>query len=269
MIAIRTRREIELLREANAIVAETLVTLGKRVAPGVRLKDLDTEAEDLIRARGGVPAFLGYHGFPASTCISVDEVVVHGIPDDRVLKEGEICGIDVGVHYKGYVGDAARSFPVGNIDDERKRLLDVTDRALAAAITAARAGHYLEEIGKAIEAVVKPAGFSIVENFVGHGIGSEMHEEPQIPNFVTGRRGPKLKAGMVLAIEPMINAGTHEVEVLEDGWTAVTQDRRPSAHFEHSIVVQDGPAIILSRSPDPAWRWGEPDKKDKANAAAS
>ena len=195
--------------------------------------------------------------------------MVHGIPDDRALAEGEICSIDVGVHYKGYVGDAACTFPCGEVDAERLRLLEVTDRALANAIDAARAGKYLQDIGRAVEEIVNPEGFGIVRNFVGHGIGSEMHEEPQIPNFVTGHRGPKLRPGMVLAIEPMINLGTSEVEVLADGWTAVTVDRLPSAHFEHSIVVQDGPAIILSASPKPEWRWGEPGNLRKIDTAVT
>jgi methionyl aminopeptidase len=211
----------------------------------------------MIRDAGGEPSFLGYQGFPASTCISVDEVIVHGIPGKRRLEEGQICSIDVGVRYKGYYGDAALSVAVGELDEERQRLMEVTDRALAAGIEAARAGNYLEDISRAVEDAVDGEGFSIVRNFVGHGIGTEMHAEPQIPNFRTGRRGPKLKPGMVFALEPMINAGTHEVTVLEDGWTAVTADGRPSAHFEHSIVIRDGDAEVLSVSPATTRRWGE------------
>ncbi len=257
MIAIRTEREIALLREANRIVAEVLSTLAERIANGVTTGELDAVAEEMIRAAGGEPSFLGYQGFPASTCISVDEVIVHGIPGPRRLKQGEICSIDVGVRYKGYYGDAALSVAVGDVDEERQRLLEVTDRALANGIDAARAGNYLEDISRAVEESVSPEGFSIVRNFVGHGIGTEMHSEPQIPNFVTGQRGPKLKAGMVLAIEPMVNAGTRDVKVLDDGWTAVTGDGRPSAHFEHSIVVRDGEPEILSVSPAASYRWGE------------
>jgi methionyl aminopeptidase len=257
MIAIRTEREIGLLREANRIVAEVLCTLADRVEPGVTTSELDAVAAAMIRDAGGEPSFLGYQGFPATTCISVDEVIVHGIPGKRRLKEGQICSIDVGVKLKGYYGDAAVSVPVGEVDEERQRLLEVTDRALANGIDAARAGNYLEDISRAVEDTVKGEGFSIVRNFVGHGIGTEMHAEPQIPNFRTGKRGPKLKPGMVFALEPMINAGTHEVTVLEDGWTAVTADGRPSAHFEHSIVIRDGDAEILSVSRAATRRWGE------------
>lgn len=257
MIAIRTEREIALLREANRIVAEVLSVLADKVEPGVTTGELDAIAAEMIRDAGGEASFLGYQGFPASTCISVDEVIVHGIPGKRRLKEGQICSIDVGVRYKGYYGDAAISVPVGEVDEERQRLMEVTDRALANGIDAARAGNYLEDISRAVEDTVRGEGFSVVRNFVGHGIGTEMHAEPQIPNFRTGRRGPKLKAGMVLALEPMVNAGTHEVTVLEDGWTAVTADGRPSAHFEHSIVIRDGDAEILSVSRAATRRWGE------------
>jgi methionyl aminopeptidase len=174
------------------------------------------------------------------------------------LKDGEICSVDVGVNYKGYYGDAALSIPCGELDAERKRLMHVTERSLANGIDAARAGNHLHDISRAIEDTIKPEKLGIVRNFVGHGIGSEMHEEPQIPNYVTGGKGPKLKAGMVLAIEPMVNLGTHKVEVLDDDWTAATADGKPSAHFEHSIVIQaEGPPEILSKSPSDQWRWGE------------
>jgi methionyl aminopeptidase len=256
MIAIRTERELALLRVANRIVAEVLCALADRVEPGITTAELDAIAEKMIRAEGAEPSFLGYQGFPASTCISVDEEIIHGIPGPRRLKEGEICSLDVGVKYKGYFGDAALSVPVGEVDDERQRLLDTTDRALANAIAAARAGNTVDDIGRAVEEIVKPEGFAIVRNFVGHGIGTEMHAEPQVPNFSTGRRGPKLKPGMVLAIEPMINAGTEDVKMRSDGWTAYTADGRPSAHFEHSIVVREGDAEILSVSAAANRRWG-------------
>ncbi len=253
MIAIRSEREIALLREANQIVAEVHVAIARMAQPGVNTGTLDAEAERIIRSYGAVPAFLGFQGFPASTCISVDEEVVHGIPGDRTLQAGEVVSIDVGVIHQGYVGDAACTHAVGAIDAERRRLLETTDLALSAAIRAARAGNHLEAIGEAVEAVCNPAGLGIVRDFVGHGIGAQMHEPPQIPNFVTGNRGPKLRAGMVLAIEPMVNLGTHEVRVLDDGWTVVTADGRASAHFEHSIVVREDGGEILSSTPLLIW----------------
>ncbi len=258
MVALRSQREIDLLRTANQTVAKVLTTLADRIKPGVKIIDLDREAESMIREAGGIPSFLGYHGFPASTCISVDEVVIHGIPDDRVLQENEICSIDVGVNYKGYYGDAALSIPCGEVDSERKRLMRVTERSLSAGIDAARAGNRIHDISAAIEKVILADNLGIVRDFVGHGVGSEMHEEPQIPNYVTSSKGPRLKAGMVIALEPMVNLGVEEVDVLEDGWTAATADRKPSAHFEHSIVIQpEGPPEILSKSPNANWRWGE------------
>lgn len=257
MIAIRTTREIDLLRKADCIVADVLNMLADNIEPGISTGELDKMAEEMIRTAGGEPSFLNFQGFPASTCISIDEVIVHGIPGTRRLKEGEICSVDVGVKYKGYYGDAALSVACGQLDEERTRLMQVTDRALANGMDAARAGNYLEDISRAVEETVDGEGFSIVRCFVGHGIGTEMHEDPQIPNFVTGSRGPKLKAGMVFAIEPMINAGTHEVTVADDGWTASTADGRPSAHFEHSIVIRDGNPEILSVSPHSSRSWGE------------
>lgn len=253
MIALRSEREIDLLRDANRIVVRVHETLAEMVAPGVVTRDLDRVAEQIIRDSGGRPAFLGYHGFPASTCISIDEVIVHGIPDDRALKDGEIVSIDVGVEYKGYFGDAAVTLPVGKVNSERRRLMDVTDLALTRAIAAAKDGNWMRDIGCAIQETCAPEGYGIVQDFVGHGIGSEMHMEPQVPNFDTGQRGVRLKTGMVLAIEPMINVGTHKVRVLKDGWTAVTRDGKPSAHFEHSIVVRPEGGEILSRSDKLIW----------------
>jgi len=250
---VKQEDQIATLREANQIVAEVLVTLRDMVKPGITTEELDAVADNIIRERGGKPAFLGYHGFPKSTCISVDEVIVHGIPGSRALKEGELVSIDCGVIYEGFVGDAAITIPCGKVDELRQRLMDVTDLALSRAIKAAKSGNYLEAIGKAVQDTCEPAGFAVVREFVGHGIGASMHEEPQIPNFVTGNRGPKLREGMVLAIEPMVNAGTHKVKVLKDGWTAVTADRKPSAHFEHSIVVRDNGGEILSATPRFIW----------------
>ena len=255
MIAIRSEREIALLREANQVVAKVHALLAKMVKPGVTTLELDTAAEELIRLHGAVPAFKGYRGYPASTCISVEDEVVHGIPGDRVLRSGEIVSIDVGVHYKGYFGDAAVTLPVGVIDADRQRLLETTDLALSRAIRAAKEGNYLCEVGKAVEQTCRKEGFGVVRSFVGHGIGTQMHEPPQIPNFDTGKRGPKLKRGMVLAIEPMVNMKTWKVRVLEDNWTAVTEDGLPSAHFEHSVVVREHGGEILSSSE--ACTWGQ------------
>ncbi len=260
LIALRSEREISLLRDANRIVADVLAALADEVKPGITTGELDRRAEAMIRAAGAIPSFLGYNGYPNATCISVEEVIVHGIPGDRLLKEGEIVSIDVGTRYMGYMGDAALSVPCGVVDEERRRLLAATEQALANAISVARAGNYLEEVSRAVQETSEAAGFSVVRAFVGHGIGTAMHEEPQIPNFVSGDRGPLLRAGMVLAIEPMVNAGVTDVKVMDDGWTAVTADGRPSAHFEHSIVVGEDSAEVLSSTPKR--RWGQcPDKQ--------
>lgn len=253
MIAIRTEEEIALLREANAIVADVLALLAESVKPGITTAELDALGAAAIRKAGGIPSFLGYRGYPSCTCISVEEVIVHGIPGNREIHDGEIVSFDVGVLYKGYHGDAAVTVPCGEVDDLRRRLVDATDRALAAGIEAARPGNYLAHVSRAVEQVCVKEGFSVVRDFVGHGIGREMHEEPQIPNFDTGRRGPLLRPGMVLAIEPMVNAGTGDVTVLKDGWTARTADGKPSAHFEHSIVVRDGGPERLSMTPRLIW----------------
>lgn len=255
MIALRTDKEIGILREVNQIVAEVLVKLNAMVEPGITTGEMDAAAEELIRKLGGSPSFLGYHEYPKSTCISVDEQVIHGIPGKRRLKEGELVSIDVGVLYKGYYGDAAVTIPCGAIDRRRRRLLDTTDQALARAVAVACDGSYLEDISRAIQDTCEAKGFSVVRKFVGHGIGTQMHEEPQIPNYVTGKRGPRLRSGMVLAVEPMVNMGTSDVRVLKDGWTAVTRDGKPSAHFEHSIVVRDSEAEVLSATPK--LRWGQ------------
>lgn len=253
MIALRTKHEVELLREANQIVAETLIVLADMVEPGITARELDAAAEALIRKHGATPSFLGYRGYPNATCISVDEVVIHGIPDDRKIRAGSIVSIDVGVLHKGYHGDAALSVACGRIGKPKQRLLETADRALGRGISSARAGNYLEDISRAIEQTATAAGFSVVRAFVGHGIGISMHEPPQIPNFVTGERGPLLQPGMVLAIEPMVNMGVSDVRVLKDGWTAVTADGKPSAHFEHSVVVGEGDPDILSATPKRMW----------------
>lgn len=253
MIALRSEKEIALLRKADELVADVLAALAEHIEPGVTTRELDALAADMIRKADAVPAFLGYHKYPACTCISVEEVVVHGIPGDRAIAEGEIVSVDVGVRWQGYHGDAAITVACGQIDETRRRLLRTVDLALARGVAAACAGNYLSEVSRAVQETCEAEGFSVVRAFVGHGIGTQMHEEPQIPNFVTGEPGPLLRSGMVLAIEPMVNVGTHEVEVLDDGWTAVTKDRKPSAHFEHSVVVREHGADILSDSSRLQW----------------
>jgi len=247
VIIIKSPREIELLRKSNLIVAEVFKKLKGMITPGITTLELDQVAEDLIRSRGGVPAFKGYRGFPATLCTSINEEVVHGIPSQRKLKEGDIISIDVGVNFKGYFGDAAMTFPVGEIDEEARRLLKITEEALWVGIHEAKLGNRLYDISYAIQTWVEGHGFSVVRDFVGHGIGLDLHEEPQIPNFGSPHQGPRLEKGMVLALEPMVNEGTYEVKVLQDGWTVVTSDGKRSAHFEHSIAISDGEAEVLSR----------------------
>lgn len=254
MIAIRTEQEINLMRQANRIVAEVLEMLAGMVAPGITTAELDHAAESLIRDRGARPAFKGYRGFPATICVSIDAQVVHGIPGKRRLREGEIVSLDVGTIWEGYYGDAAVTVPCGVISDEKRRLLEVTDRALARAILVAREGNHLRDIGVAVETECRMAGYSVVRDFVGHGIGTAMHEEPQVYNFDCGRDGPVLREGMALAIEPMVNMGSHKVRQLNDGWTIVTADGKPSAHFEHSLIVRKNGGEILSQGN--TLRWG-------------
>lgn len=246
MIIIRSSREIDQLRRANVIVAEVLQKLRKAIAPGISTRELDQMAEEVILSRDALPAFKGYRGFPRSVCISINEEVVHGIPDQRKLKEGEIVSIDVGTNLNGYFGDAAVTLPVGEVDREAQRLLEVTEKALYVGIEQARVGNRLFDISFAIQAWVESHGFSVVRDFVGHGIGRSLHEEPQIPNFGPPHQGPRLEKGMIFALEPMVNEGTYEVKILSDGWTVVTADGKRSAHFEHTIAVTDGEAEILT-----------------------
>ncbi|MFB3885043.1 MAG: type I methionyl aminopeptidase [Thermodesulfobacteriota bacterium] len=247
MIVIRSVREIEQLRKANTIVAEAFERLRAFVKPGVTTKELDRVVEEIIRSHGAVPAFKGYRGFPASLCVSVNEEVVHGIPSERVkLKEGDIVSLDVGTNLHGYFGDGAITLPVGEVDRLARKLLDVTERALYIGIKNARAGNRLFDISHAIQTWVESNGFSVVRDFVGHGIGMNLHEDPQIPNFGPPHQGPRLETGMVFALEPMVNEGTYEVRVLSDGWTVVTADGKRSAHFEHTVAIMDDEAEILS-----------------------
>jgi methionyl aminopeptidase len=248
VIVIRSAEEVSILREANQIVARILQELTADIEPGISTEALDAKAERMIRKAGGEPAFKGYRGYPKTICASINEQVVHGIPSpDVILAEGDIISIDVGVNYRGYVGDTAATYPVGEITPEKQRLIRVTRESLYEGIKQARPGMRLSDISHAVQQHVEKNGFSVVRDFVGHGIGQEMHEEPQIPNFGVPNRGPRLEPGMALAIEPMVNAGAYDVMVLDDRWTAVTKDGRPSAHFEHSIVVTDGEAEILSQ----------------------
>jgi methionyl aminopeptidase len=247
MIVIRSRREIEQLRRSNAIVAEVFQKLRGLVEPGITTLELDRVAEGIVRSRGAAPAFKGYRGFPASLCISINEEVVHGIPSDRRrLKEGDIVSLDVGTNLDGYFGDGAITLPVGEVDSAARRLIEVTERALRIGIDKAKAGNRLFDISSAIQTWVESNGFSVVRDFVGHGIGRDLHEDPQIPNFGSPHQGPRLEAGMVFALEPMVNEGTHEVRILSDEWTVVTADGKRSAHFEHTIVITDDGAEILS-----------------------
>jgi len=251
-IPVKTAREIALMRESGRIVADVLALIGREVRPGVRVIDLDRLAEEYIRSRGGEPAFKGYghdakNLFPGTLCISVDDQVVHGIPDGRVLKEGEIVSIDVGVRKGGYFGDAARTFPVGVVAEEKRRLLQVTEESLYAGLAQACAGNKLHDVSAAVQEHVEAAGFSVVRDLVGHGIGKNLHEEPAIPNYGMRGTGPVLQEGMVLAIEPMVNAGTPRVRIESDGWTVTTADGKPSAHFEHTVVVRQGEPEILTR----------------------
>lgn len=248
MIYIRRPEEIERIAESCRIVAEALDLAGSLVAPGVSTGAIDRKVEELIRDRGAEPSFLGYHGFPASTCISVNEQVVHGIPGDRVLQEGDIVGVDVGAYKNGYHGDSARTFGVGAVSDQAARLLQVTLDGLMAGIEAARPGLRLGAVSNAVQTHVEAAGYSVVRDLVGHGIGRKLHEEPQVPNFGPADAGPLLREGMVLAIEPMVNTGGWEVRTLDDEWTVVTLDGSLSAHFEHTIVMTRDGARILTRT---------------------
>lgn len=247
-IHLKNDREIALMREAGRIVAEILDVLERAVAPGVTTFELDRMAEQLIAEKGAKPAFKGYQGFPAVLCASVNEEVVHGIPSRRrKLREGDLMKLDFGVVYKGYFGDSARTVPVGKVSKEAQALIDATRASLHRAIEVMVPGNRLGDIGHAIQTCVEPRGFSVVRDFFGHGIGKKLHEEPAVPNFGQAGSGLKLKPGMVLAVEPMVNAGTDDVEVLEDDWTAVTVDRQLSAHFEHTILITGGRAEILTR----------------------
>lgn len=245
MIIRKSPGELEIMREAGRVTALALRLVGEAVAPGVTTETLDRIAEDAIRSAGAVPAFKGYHDFPATICASLNDQVVHGIPGSSPLREGDILSVDVGAIVDGYYGDSAKTFAVGEVSDEAIALMDVTRRSLEAGIAACVPGMRLYDISAAIQRVAEEPGYGIVREYVGHGIGRAMHEEPQVPNFGPAGRGPTLAAGMVFAIEPMINAGGAPVRSLDDGWTVVTEDGSLSAHFEHTVAVtEEGPRIL-------------------------
>jgi methionyl aminopeptidase len=246
MHELKNKSEIVYIRQACRIVSELLSYLSEITKPGVTTLWLDSRAEDFIKKKGGVPAFKNYNGFPSSICTSINEEVIHGIPSGQRIGEGDILSIDVGVKKAGYYGDAAVTLPVGQVEPELLRLLRVTDEALYAGIERAVADNHVGDISRAVQETVERDGFSVVRDFVGHGVGKELHEEPPIPNYKTPGRGPLLVPGMTLAIEPMVNMGTYEVEIKEDNWTVVTKDGRPSAHFEHTILISEHGSEILT-----------------------
>lgn len=247
MIVGKSQTELDMMREAGRIVALTHQELAKWIRPGVTTQELDRIAEEFIHRHGAVPSFKGYHGYPASICASVNEVVVHGIPGAQTLQEGDIISIDIGAEKNGFHGDSAWTYPVGTISGEAVRLLRVTEEALFKGIEQAREGNRLSDIGHAVQKYVESAGFSVVRDFVGHGIGRQMHEDPQIPNYGPPGKGPRLKNGMTLAIEPMVNVGTYHCKTLDDNWTVVTADKSLAAHFEHTVAITESGPEILTR----------------------
>ncbi|MFW6268610.1 MAG: type I methionyl aminopeptidase [Bacillota bacterium] len=247
MIKIKSSREIKLMKQANKIVAETHNFLKEKIKPGISTLEIDQLGEKFIKNKGAKPSFKGYRGYPASVCTSINEEVVHGIPDkNRILKNGDIISLDIGAIYKGFNGDAARTLAVGEINDRAAKLIEVTRKSFYEGIKNAVAGNRLTDISHAIQKYVESNSFSVVRKYVGHGIGSSMHEDPQIPNFGPPGRGPRLKAGMTLAIEPMVNIGGYEVETLDDGWTVVTKDRTLSSHYENTILIKKEEPELLS-----------------------
>jgi len=247
LIVLKSSEEIEKMAKAGGIVGEVLESIKSMIQTGITTKEIEVYADERIRALGGKPAFKGYRGYPASICTSVNDEVVHGIPSSRKLKDGDIISIDLGVYYDGFYGDGAVTVPVGKIDNETAALLQITEEALNLGIENAIVGKRVSDISHAIQSHVEKSGFSVVRTFVGHGIGRELHEEPQIPNYGIPGKGPRLKEGMTLAIEPMVNSGTYEVRILGDGWTAVAIDGKKSAHFEHTVLVTTGKPKILTK----------------------
>lgn len=247
MISRRTSKELELMRTAARILVDTFRMVEKELKPGLTTKEIDDKIEKFIVNSDARPAFKGYKGFPGSSCISIDEVVVHGIPNQRIIAEGQLVSIDIGVEYKNYYSDSARTFAICSVTEEKQNLMKVTEDSLAKGIEQVIEGNRISDISHAIQSRIEPEGFSIVRDLVGHGIGTSLWEEPEIPNYVDERKGtqPKILSGMIFAIEPMVNIGDHQINFLSDGWTVVTSDNKPSAHFEHTVAVTDnGPEIL-------------------------
>ncbi|NLL39575.1 MAG: type I methionyl aminopeptidase [Clostridiales bacterium] len=246
MISLKTGRDIELMRQAGMITAAARALAGEMVKPGVSTKAIDRAVHDFIVEHGATPSFLNYNGYPASVCISINEQVIHGIPGSRRIKEGDIVSIDVGAFYKGYHGDCAATFIAGYVDSEIRKLVEVTRQSFFEGLKFARAGNRVPDISHAIQSYVEKNGFSVVRQFVGHGIGQKLHEEPEVPNFVVPGPRVRLVPGMTLAIEPMVNMGGSSIRILEDGWTVVTEDGKPSAHYENTVLITDGEPMILT-----------------------
>lgn len=247
MVTVKTAEEIGLMRKANQIVRDTLNLLREKIRPGMTTKQLDKIAHDYITGCNAIPSFLGYDGYPASACISIDDEVVHGIPSaERYIEEGQIVSVDIGSIYKGYNGDAARTFAIGRISEEKQRLIDVTEKSFFEGVKILKEGVRLGDLGHAIQSYVEANGFSVVRALVGHGIGTDMHEDPEVPNYGRAGHGLRLKANMTIAIEPMVNAGTFDVRLLDDGWTVVTADGKPSAHYENTVAITENGVDILS-----------------------
>lgn len=248
MITLKSKREIDLMKEAGRIVALAHEEIRKAIKPGVSTKELDQIAYDVITSNGAKPSFLNYQGFPASICASINEVVIHGIPSEKIiLKDGDIISIDIGAEYKGYHGDCAKTHPCGNVSEDRLKLIEVTKQSFYEGLKFACPGNRVSDISHAIETYVKKFGYTVVLDFTGHGVGRHLHEDPAVPNYGQPGHGPLLKEGMTLAIEPMVNMGTHRVKILQDGWTTVTADKKMSAHYEHSIVItKDGYEILTN-----------------------
>ena len=246
MIIIKNGHEIDAMRKACRITAAARALAGEMVRPGISTKEIDKAVHDYIVSQGAKPSFLGYHGFPASACISVNSTVIHGIPGGYVLKEGDIVSIDVGAYYQGFHGDCAATFACGAISTEAQKLIDVTKQSFFEGIRFATRGHRVSDISHAIQTYVESNGFSVVRSFVGHGVGAQLHEEPEVPNFGNPGRGPRLLPGMTIAVEPMVNEGVYDVRVLRDGWTTVTADGKLSAHYENTVLITDGEPEILT-----------------------